>query len=95
LAGGDGKRDDPPQIVCYGVDFRPTPAARAPDGLGQSPPFPPAAARCALAVVLSIAWIPSGVTSTSALQHPNGGFIHMIGNCAVGFPAEVTFLAEA
>jgi hypothetical protein len=29
------------------------------------------------------------------LQHPNGGIIHMIGNRAVGFPAEVTFLAEA
>jgi len=28
------------------------------------------------------------------LQHLNGGFIHIIGNCAAVFPAEVTFLVE-
>jgi hypothetical protein len=38
-----------------GVDFRRAPAARAANRLRVGPPFPPAAERCALAVVLSMA----------------------------------------
>jgi len=44
--------------VGQGVDFRRPPAARAADGLAEGPPFPPAAERCALMCVLSIATVP-------------------------------------
>lgn len=47
-------RDRPPLTVNDGVDLRRPSAARATDGLRRGPPFPPAAERCALAVVLSI-----------------------------------------
>ena len=43
------------EAVADGVDFRASATARAADGLRIRPPFPPAAARCALAVVESMA----------------------------------------
>ena len=48
-------RDRPPVAIDDGVDLGRPPAARAADGLRRGPPFPPAAERCALAVVLSMA----------------------------------------
>jgi hypothetical protein len=42
------------------MDFRGAAAARAADRLRIGPPFPPAAERCALAVVLSMAWTSPG-----------------------------------
>ena len=41
-------------VVNDRVDFGRAPAARDADRLRRSPPFPPAAERCAFAVVLSI-----------------------------------------
>lgn len=40
-------------VIDYGVDFCRSPAARAADGLGLLPPFPPLAERWALTAVLS------------------------------------------
>lgn len=48
---GDGSAE----AIADGMDFRAPAAARAADGLRIRPPFPPAAARCALAVVESMA----------------------------------------
>ena len=44
--------------VGQGVDFRRPPTTRAADGLAEDPPFPPAAERCTLMCVLSIATVP-------------------------------------
>jgi len=49
---GDGSAE----AVADSMDFRAPAATRAADGLRICPPFPPAAARCALAVVESMAW---------------------------------------
>ena len=45
LAGGDQEGDRPSLPVDDGVDLGGASAARAADGLGESPPFPPAAQR--------------------------------------------------
>jgi len=52
------------------MDFCRSPAARAADRLEIGPPFPPAAERCTLAVVLSIIWTPPASTATSAANKP-------------------------
>ena len=70
LSGGDGERDQAAQPIGYPMDFGARSAARASDGLRLCPPFPPAAERCALAVELSIACSPPGVTSTKAANRP-------------------------
>ena len=57
--GASGAIDD-------GVDFCRAPASRPANRLRRRPPFPPAAERCALAVVLSIICMSSGVTVTRA-----------------------------
>jgi hypothetical protein len=54
------------RTIGYEVDLGPATAPGAADGLELAPPFPPAAARCALAVVLSINCNPPGVAWTSA-----------------------------
>lgn len=53
LTGRDLEGDRATKAVCCSVDFRRTPTARAPYGLGFGPPFPPAAERCALTWELS------------------------------------------
>ncbi len=54
ISTGQIERNDPSLAIDHGVDLgRPT-APAAPDGLLPLPPFPPAAQRCAFAVVLSI-----------------------------------------
>jgi hypothetical protein len=52
--------------IDHGVDFRRPPAARAANRLRFGPAFPPAAERCALAVVLSMAWTSPGSALASA-----------------------------
>jgi hypothetical protein len=54
LAGGYFKREGTAATIDNSMDFCRSPAARAADRLVVGPPFPPAAERCALAVVLSI-----------------------------------------
>jgi hypothetical protein len=54
LAGGYFERDGTTATIDNSMDFCRSPAARAADRLELGPPFPPAAERCALAVVLSI-----------------------------------------
>lgn len=54
LAGGYFERDGTAATIDNSMDFCRSPAARAADRLEVGPPFPPAAERCALAVVLSI-----------------------------------------
>ena len=54
LAGTYVERDGTAATVDNSMDFCRSPAARAADRLELGPPFPPAAERCALAVVLSI-----------------------------------------
>ena len=66
LGGGEAESDQPPKVVGDGRERSSGAASGAPDGLAPGPPFPPADARCTLAVVLSMACIPPGVTSTSA-----------------------------
>jgi len=76
LAWGYGKGQRPTATVDNSMDFCRSPAARAADrpcscqgqALELGPPFPPAAERCALAVVLSIIWMPSGSALTSAVN---------------------------
>ena len=60
LAGGYFERDGTTATIDNSMDFCRSPAARAADRLEIGPPFPPAAERCALAVVLSIIWTPPG-----------------------------------
>jgi hypothetical protein len=55
IAGRHFDGDGASAFVNNGVDFRRAAAARAADRLRLGPPFPPAAERCALAVVLSMA----------------------------------------
>jgi hypothetical protein len=50
------------------MDFCRSAASRATDCLGIGPPFPPAAERCAFAVVLSIIWMSRSVDCTRALN---------------------------
>ena len=54
LAGRDGEGDQPAQPVDQGVQFGRGSTTRAAYRVGVSPPFPPAAERCALAQVLSM-----------------------------------------
>jgi hypothetical protein len=55
LAGRYFKRDGASARIDNRMDFRGAAATRATDRLRLSPPFPPAAERCAFAVVLSMA----------------------------------------
>ena len=48
IAGGQQEGDRPSQGIGQGVDLGRAPAARAADGVTESPPFAPAAERCAL-----------------------------------------------
>ena len=48
IAGGQQEGDRPSRRIGQGVDLRRAPAARAADGVAESPPFAPAAERCAL-----------------------------------------------
>ena len=66
LARGYLERDGTAATIDNSMDLCRSPAARAADRLEVGPPFPPAAERCALAVVLSIIWMPAGSTATSA-----------------------------
>jgi hypothetical protein len=54
LAGCYFEREGTAAAIDNSMDFCRSPAARAADRLVVGPPFPPAAERCALAVVLSI-----------------------------------------
>ncbi len=58
IARGERQDPRPALIVCQRVDFSGAPAARAPDGFVERPPFPPAAERCALMYELSMATVP-------------------------------------
>ena len=66
LAGGYFERDGTTATIDNSMDFCRSPATRAADRLELGPPFPPAAERCALAVVLSIIWMPPGSGVASA-----------------------------
>jgi hypothetical protein len=55
MAGRHFDGDRASALVNNGVDFRRAAAARTTDRLRLGPPFPAAAERCALAVVLSMA----------------------------------------
>jgi hypothetical protein len=55
MAGRHFDGDGTSMRVDDGVDFRRAAPARAANRLRLGPPFPPAAERCALAVVLSMA----------------------------------------
>ena len=59
VAGRDQERKWAPQIVGQRVDFCRTPAPRAADRMMEGPPFAPAAERCALICVESIAIVPT------------------------------------
>lgn len=48
VARRERESDRPAEIVGQGVDFRRAPAARGANGMMMSPPFAPAAERCAL-----------------------------------------------
>ena len=48
VARRDGEGNRAAMVVGYGVNFGRPSAARAPDGMGEGPPFAPAAERCAL-----------------------------------------------
>lgn len=54
LAGGYFECEGTAAAIDNSMDFCRSPASRAADRLDVGPPFPPAAERCALAVVLSI-----------------------------------------
>jgi hypothetical protein len=58
--------DGAPERVADGVDLGRSLAARPADSLRSRPPFPPAAERCALAVVESMLWNASAETSRKA-----------------------------
>ena len=60
------ERDGAAATIDNSMDFCRSPAARAADRLEFGPPFPPAAERCALAVVLSIMWMSLVPFSASA-----------------------------
>ena len=68
LPGGYGEGDGTTATIDNSMDFCRSPAARAADRLELGPPFPPAAERCALVVVLSIISTPPGSTVTSAVN---------------------------
>ncbi len=57
LTRGYFEGDGPPAAIDNGVDFGRPAAPRAANRLRLGPPFPPAAERCALAVVLSMIWM--------------------------------------
>ena len=60
------ERDGATATIDNSMDFCRSPAARAADRLEFGPPFPPAAERWALAVVLSIIWMSAELLSASA-----------------------------
>jgi hypothetical protein len=59
VASGKLEGEGPPLIVAQGMDLGRPPAARAADGMTEGPPFAPAAERCALMCVESIATVPT------------------------------------
>ena len=58
IASGEFEGAGPTALVGQRVDFRRAAAARAPDRRAEGPPFAPAAERCALMCVESIAPVP-------------------------------------
>jgi hypothetical protein len=64
LPGGYLEGDEAPFAIDDSVDLGRATAARAPGRLNFGPPFPPPAERRALALVTSIIWMSSGLTST-------------------------------
>ncbi len=66
LARGYFEGDGASGTIDDGADFCRAPASRPANRLRRRPPFPPAAERCVLAVVLSIIGMSSGVTVTRA-----------------------------
>lgn len=54
IARRDREGDGTAVLIGYGVNFSRPSAARSSDGVGEGPPFPPAAERCALTCVESI-----------------------------------------
>jgi hypothetical protein len=59
VAGRDQERKRAPQIICQRVDFGRAPAPRTADRMVEGPPFAPAAERCALICVESMAIVPT------------------------------------
>jgi len=66
VAGRERERDGPSFVVRQGVDFSRPPAARGANGVIKSPPFAPAAERCALTCVESIAPVTTPVEPVRA-----------------------------
>ena len=66
LSGCYFNRDGAAATIDNSMDFCRSAASRATDGLGIRPPFPPAAERWALAIVLSIIWMSVSSVLTSA-----------------------------
>ena len=64
LSGGYFEGDEAAFAIDDRVDLGRAAAARAADRLDFGPPFPPPAERWALALVESIIWMSSGLTST-------------------------------
>lgn len=60
------QRDWTAATIDNSMDFCRSAASRATDCLGICPPFPPAAERCAFAIVLSIIWMSRSVVCTKA-----------------------------
>ena len=58
VARGQQQNARAPLLIGQRVELARPPAARMADGLEERPPFPPAAERCALMWVLSIAAVP-------------------------------------
>ena len=58
IPGREQQNAWPPVCIGQRVELARPPAARLAEGLGEGPPFPPAAERCALICVLSIAAVP-------------------------------------
>jgi len=66
IAGRQDKGDGSAKIVAQRVDFRRSPAARGANGMMTSPPFAPAAERCALMWVESTDPVNTPVEPVSA-----------------------------
>ena len=58
LARGQAERDGASEVIGQGVNLGRPSAARSADGVGEVPPFAPAAERCALTDVLSALVVP-------------------------------------
>ena len=59
LAGRERQGERPARRVGQGMNLGRPSAARSPDGIGEVPPFAPAAERCALMWVLSAEVVPT------------------------------------